>query len=813
MAIKIESIQKGFYKAKIGDVILDNRTTERKAKDDGINYCLEHNLDSYTILFPDFVAVSLDGVEDEPPTDEPPVDEEEPVDEEPPTEPSPEDEELTFPDNAYFLKADANGNFTKAMVETAALNNDYIVFDADTLDIHYEESPHFKKGWLTYIVLNDIKGTEEKPITLDFRKVYINCFPSIEKYDQNHRVIDFINCENIILKLGKVDGDKFKRDLNNLEESKLENTYFVRSNAGSQNIVTEDGDVSGFMADMASSSVLGTKSIYFTENKKVYFLQPDGRYESKFFNIDNETYKYFGLTGGLGYYRLLKYDMDDVIFKFYDENENFVTEITNAKYFGTYEIPDGVKKVKVNVNAMDGRTENPTFFGHRFEYNPNKGTVIRNMKIRDNHRGGISNIGAGSIIENNQFFSTQRYLDSPKFPDTTTYHINCEDAVSRDLIIRNNTFADKFHKILLTHNINVDIVDNTFTGSGFNIFIYDVIYGNVERNNFESKGIVNLGTGTNINQVVVSDNIGSPEVQLTNASEWYNNNFSDGILKGRGKAHNNTFTNYNVDRLNWTKEIQDNEFIGINGVSITYPSTYIYKNKFKDAHFRFSDGDNKDELIVFDSVEIDNTNTPNVDGFKRTYGDAKIVAVNSTFKSFKINNTRTNEAIDFEDGNWYFENCIFENIENYLIKLGSNHPNNIPEKFYFKNCTFQGSGLFASNTVWNLGMTYEIVFDNCTIDSNLTMPSSYTFGEVTMPTLVEPRTQPIPKITTGEARFPDCTIIRVDFHYFTLKIRNKNTGDIVLDKTVASGYLHYNTTPNDFEYSIDSGKYWDAVLT
>jgi len=63
--MKIDSIQKGFYKAKVGDVILSNRTTERKAKDDGINYCLANGLDSYTIIFPDLVEVALEGAETE----------------------------------------------------------------------------------------------------------------------------------------------------------------------------------------------------------------------------------------------------------------------------------------------------------------------------------------------------------------------------------------------------------------------------------------------------------------------------------------------------------------------------------------------------------------------------------------------------------------------------------------------------------------------------------------------------------------------------------------------------------------------------
>lgn len=57
----IESNQRGYYKAKVGDTILSNRTTERKAKDDGLNYALKNGFDSYKILFPDYVNVKLKG--------------------------------------------------------------------------------------------------------------------------------------------------------------------------------------------------------------------------------------------------------------------------------------------------------------------------------------------------------------------------------------------------------------------------------------------------------------------------------------------------------------------------------------------------------------------------------------------------------------------------------------------------------------------------------------------------------------------------------------------------------------------------------
>ena len=716
-----------------------------------------------------------------------------------------------FPENAYYLDPDVNGNFTKAMVETTASSEDYIVFDSDSLNVNYGESPNvFKNNWLAYLYLENIRRTSLNPLTLDFRKTSINCIPDENNVLLNHVFINLVSCENIILKFGEVEGDRYKRTFETQEEIALENTMLIQSDKGCKDVIVDGGNASGFMADMLAAIVYGSQTIAFHETSKTYYRQPDGRYESIFYNVDPSLYERFGLTGGVGFNRLLKYDMDDVTFKFYDENEVYISEINNAEYFESYEFPINARKIKVNVNPLNGVEESPTIFYHRLEYNPNNGTKIRNTSLGDNHRGGIANIGASAIVENNNFFTTDRYYTVPAFPDTTRYHINCEDAVSRNLIIRNNTFDTRFNMLLLTHNINADIINNTFRGDGnASIFIYQLLYGNITGNTFQSTAIVNGGTGTNKSTVIVSENTGTPQVELSNAAEWKFNTFSDGIIKNQGKANNNTFTNYNVDRLKWTKEILDNNFIGIAGTSITLPNVYVYRNNFTDATFRFADGNSVDDLIVFDTVTIDNTNSPNLDGFYRSYGDAKIVAKDSTFTKFKINSTRVNEDIDFEHGNWYFENCDFLDIENYLIILGSNNANNIPEKFYFKNCTFTGTGLIASNTIYG-GMNYEVIFDNCTIDPLLTMPSSYTFGTVTMPTLIEPRTQPIPTFEWDAINVR--MIVRTDFHTFALQIRNKNTQEVVLNKDVIGGYQHFNATPNDFEYSIDGGVYWDSII-
>ena len=58
-AQEMESVQNGYFRAQVGDTILGNRTTERKAKDDGYNYASKRGISSYKILFPNEVMVTM----------------------------------------------------------------------------------------------------------------------------------------------------------------------------------------------------------------------------------------------------------------------------------------------------------------------------------------------------------------------------------------------------------------------------------------------------------------------------------------------------------------------------------------------------------------------------------------------------------------------------------------------------------------------------------------------------------------------------------------------------------------------------------
>lgn len=720
----------------------------------------------------------------------------------------------TIPNNAYYLQPNGSGIFTKQMIEDlVASGEDYIIFDADTLNIHYEESIYTSSGWDTHLLL-EIKAPVESPVTLDFSNVYINCYPNAIDELLAHRAFVFENCENLIVKFGDVEGDKFKRALSTNEETNTENTQLFYSGKGTKNLIIEGGYTAGFMGDVGASNVMGEGHIDTTPLANSYYVQSDGRYESVFYTINTTTYSDFGLVGGLGYNRLLYYDMEDVKFKFYNASDVLIDSIVQAKYFERYAFPtdETIVKMKVNVRAMDGRTESPTNFGHNLQYNPNIGTIVRNTSISDNHRGGIANIGSHATIDNVHFFNTQRYFDAPKFgingnTNSTTYHINCEDAVSRDLVIKNSVFSDKFHKVLLTHNISADIDNNTFTGYGNNVFAYDLISGYIRNNTF-SPGIVNGGQGTNKGNVIISNNTGNPKVNLTNGAEWTNNTFTGADISGKGKANNNTFTNSDYGYVNFTKEIYGNTFIGNDG-SVPYirSGAYIYDNDFVDTYLRFNHDTYLDAPIVLDSITMNNSASPAIYALDRAGSSSSVpvVCINSTFNTPKIKHSSVNQATNYVEGSWYFENVDFTNIENHFLYIGSNVANENPAKFYFKDCTFTGSGNFM-NTIYG-GMNYEITFDNCTIAETITMNVASTNAPVTLPTFTEPRTQPIPVITYNVDR----TEIATDFHIMTLKIRNKNTQEIVLDADVNSTYFHYNATPNDFEYSIDGGVYWDEI--
>lgn len=721
--------------------------------------------------------------------------------------------DISFPVNHFKLDPNENSRFTKEMIDDSIESGEnYIVFESESIDVRYEDSEEVVGGWSTYLDVN-IKATEESPITLDFRSALINCYPNSLDNTKSHRFLSIKNSENLNIKFADAEGDKFKRPLLDNSETSLENTVLFTVGSGSKNIVIDGGDLSGFMADVGNSSQYGEAAIDTDPLSNFYEHKGGGVYESGFYEINTDEYSEFGLTGGLGYNRLLYYNMDDVVFKFYDSNNVKIIEITEAKYLERYSFPNtpGIAKMKVEVIATDGRIEDFTNFGHRLEYNPTYGTILRNLRISDNHRGGIANIGSNSTIDNCTFFNTQRYFDSPKFgvngnTNSTTYHVNCEDVVSRNLKINNCHFYDKFHKILFTHNLSVEITECVFDGYGYNIFCYDLIEGVFSRNTFYSDGQVNGGIGTNKGLVEISNNTGNPSVKLSQGANWINNNFNNCSLSGKGKMSGNTFTNSDYSYLEWTKEMKDNIFTGNNGgVQYVSVGTYNYLNHFINTGFRFQHGDSNDK-IIFDNVIIDNELNPLNDSLYRYNSPVNIIVINSTLKDSKIYHRISGQPVSYNEGYWFFDNCDFNNITNYIIKLSVSEGNESSVKFYFRNCTFSGSGDFINLS--NNNIYYEVFFENCVIDPMINMPNTYEEQQIPNVAITEPRTMPEPNLTNRG----DYIEVSSIFHIFTLIIRDKVSKDIVFSGDVNKGYRHYTENVNGFEYSIDGGLYWDSVL-
>lgn len=715
-----------------------------------------------------------------------------------------------IPLNAYYLQPNGTGDFTKSMVESAVnAGNKYIVFDADTLNVDYADENHFIDEINYYIDL-ELVGTPEAPVTLDFRNVYINCFPDEADLLKKSAVFSVRNSDYVNFKFGTVEGDKFKRALNTDAETAFEQSYLVVSSFGTKNLTIEAGNLQGFMGDVVTGSPFGSAHIDTNPLANNYYAVGDNRYESGFYNVNPALYPDFGLTGGLGFNRLLYYDMEDVTFKFFNSSNTQIAEITGAQYFERYAFPNvaGIAKMKVNVRAMDGRTESPTNFGHNLQYNPNTGATIKNTLMADNHRGDISNIGANATIDNCEFVTNARYSTVPEFgtvtePFSTRYRFNAEDVVSRNLVLSNNLFKDKFHKIILISNLNANVTNNTFEGTGNNISTNRLLSGTFSGNVFGT-GEVTGGYGTNKSTVSITNNTGTPDITLSNGANWTNNTLSGGLISGKGKASNNTFTNYNFGGLDFTKETHTNNFVGYTGTPELQANDYVYKNNFTNVSFRIAENGLITDSVVLDSLVIDNRTNNALYVIDRYNTPMTVIVTDTELKGAKFKYATINEGIDYVEASWYFNNCTLTDIDDHLFYIGKNSANNVPVKLYFKNSTLSGSGDFIKNLF--SGMTIELVLDNCTVDPLLNLPS-YTTSTVTIPTITAPRTQPIPTITRNGTR----TEIATAFHIMSLQIRNKTTSEIVLNEDVCSTYLHYNDTPSSFEYSIDGGVYWDEI--
>ena len=281
----------------------------------------------------------------------------------------------------------------------------------------------------------------------------------------------------------------------------------------------------------------------------------------------------------------------------------------------------------------------------------NSHITVKDCKIYDNHRGGISNCADNTLIEGCEIYNNgmDSSIGAPLFPDSTRYAINCEDAVSRDVIIRNNH---------IYYGIN-----------GLLMGCYNAVIENNIFNNINGVGIYSNNT------TVVKNN------------KFYNSN---GIfIMGSVEEFVCYFEN----------NIVINEFKVINiGTSNKKGNLYIINNYFKIRGF-YINAPSETNLIkvVFNNNYVETRPHPALNN----YADLMLIAsecYNNHFKYQNVNATFYEHYIKGGNNTW----------ENARLNIRSvDHPKVLFTNDTFINCIFVG---FIGTT----DTEYEFKFQSCT---------------------------------------------------------------------------------------------------
>lgn len=622
------------------------------------------------------------------------------------------------PPNLFVLKQNAEGIFTEEMI-IKVLNDgfDYIKFDAKQWIIEYSKAKKdpIHNLW-NIIFLDKINwGNLNREIVFDFSECDIECKPDMQNLKRSISVFFLNSCRSINFKLKKVTGDKYLREFKPENNEKLmEGTTFISMKYGCVNIsVSEAKDTSGFMADLFSSNGYGAFILAWNPN---FNMQNDCSYQTAFFDIDLSKTDdgSFAMMGGVGYNRILKLNMDKVVYKFIDVEGNETSIL--SKYLQIEHFPINVKKIAVQVWSIDGRTDSKTTFGLQMVYRPSRSLNIKNVYMHDYHRGSISNLGIDSLVENCIFENTSHYHDKPEFADSTRYGIDYEDVIGKKSAIIGNTFIKKFHSILIPAAVNIIIKRNVFIDTYFSIWIYNVIYGEISENTGD--GTFHLGTGNDKGLIKFFNNNLTGNLELTKAGEFFKNTMKGGKLSGNGFCHDNIFNEIDFWRVVWDENIIKNTFNNSKGY-LQY-GLKIYQNIFNNCEFQYNSTDEKD--ILFQDIIFNGGKIKAYSPFQNT------IFRNTKLNGLQIDNTIDNKSEDIQLGSFYFDRCEI-NIDEIFLSIYNDNKNQGIE-IYFKNCIIKGNGQLTE--LHSLGKIKKLIIDNTNFE-NIIIPNLSKKRSVNVP--------------------------------------------------------------------------------
>ncbi|WP_256013104.1 right-handed parallel beta-helix repeat-containing protein [Desertivirga xinjiangensis] len=350
-------------------------------------------------------------------------------------------------------------------------------------------------------------------------------------YQLNGRVITSKGANNVILRNLEIKGDIFFRSFANTNEKNEEQTYAFDFGTLSNNVRVFDCDFYGFMGDAFSSrgpsaedNVLADIGTYYPG----YFngssvIAKAGCYVTNLIDIDlvkeaaNNRYSpgvvQVRRMGGVDRTPMLANPMFELVF-FTAAGAMISRDLYTP--FDLIKLPRNAAKVRMQIfNEVDGQAS-ITHGMYSLHLNiPNQRHVeIRDCKIHDNHRGGISNMPDDCIIHYNEIYNNglDSGIGAPLFPGTTRYQINIEDIYSANVTIENNKLYAGYHGILIGSE-TIKIHNNQLSNTG-GIVIFRCSSAVIANNKVSANGGIlppfNLfdgnGTRGNIRSIAVYGN-------------------------------------------------------------------------------------------------------------------------------------------------------------------------------------------------------------------------------------------------------------------------------------------------------------------
>lgn len=343
------------------------------------------------------------------------------------------------------------------------------------------------------------------------------------------RMIGVKDCYNSVIKNGELKGDIYNRSFLDtgagfLSEKGSESTVGIKILTNAFNILIENMDIHGFMADAVSMTTRGFLSDTYIRNLTDIYSQgfyddlgtitpkTGSYYTTDILPIDREKLRRLSpfhpntiqiQTSG-GYNRVPRLANSSMEVIFFDSEGNFITKKIK-KYLDRINLPYNATGVKMQFTDEE---EGFSMKAMSLTQPASSNITVRRCLIHDNHRGGISNCSDNTLIESNQIYNNgeDSSIGAPLFPDSTRYGINCEDSVSNSIVIRDNNLYNHFSCMLLAcYNILVEgnkISNNVTAG----VSIRSCSIARVLNNTFNESAMVSAGESRERQTIIFKGN-------------------------------------------------------------------------------------------------------------------------------------------------------------------------------------------------------------------------------------------------------------------------------------------------------------------